>query len=96
MPGSVIFLNGASSSGKSTIARAAQALLPQPFWHYSIDHLLQARVLPRERIDSAEFRWSDLRPNFFEGFHRTIPARRQPGMISSWSTSLRRGSGWTG
>jgi len=31
-------------------------------------------VLPRERIDSAEFRWSDLRPNFFEGFHRTIPA----------------------
>ena len=74
MPGSVIFLNGASSSGKSTIARAAQALLPQPFWHYSIDHLLQARVLPRERIDNAEFRWSDLRPNFFEGFHRTIPA----------------------
>jgi chloramphenicol 3-O phosphotransferase len=35
----VIFLHGASSSGKSTLARALQARLEAPFWHYSIDHL---------------------------------------------------------
>ena len=74
MPGSVIFVNGASSSGKSTLARAAQALLPAAFWHYSIDHLLQAKVLPRSRIDSGEFPWPGLRDSFFEGFHRSIPA----------------------
>jgi len=79
MPGSVIMLNGASSSGKSTIARAAQRLLPTAFWHYSIDHLLQAGILPRTRIDSGDFLWTDLRPGFFEGFHRSIPALVEAG-----------------
>lgn len=79
MPGSVIILNGASSSGKSTIARAAQTLLPTAFWHYSIDHLLQAGILPQPRIDSGEFSWTELRPGFFEGFHRSIPALVEAG-----------------
>mgnify|MGYP001171536321 CR=1 FL=1 len=79
MSGSVILLNGASSSGKSTIAHAAQSVLSKPFWHYSIDHLLEARVLPQVRIDSGEFPWSGLRPSFFEGFHRSIPALAQAG-----------------
>jgi len=79
MAGSVIFLNGASSSGKSTIAHATQSLLPVPFWHYSIDHLLHARVLPKDRIDSGEFPWAQLRPSFFHGFHRSIPALAEGG-----------------
>lgn len=75
MPGKIILLNGASSSGKSTLARALQAALPEPFWHFSIDHLLfAANVLPQQRIDSGEFPWRQLRPAFFEGFHRSIPA----------------------
>lgn len=74
MAGSVILLNGASSSGKSTLARATQAALPVPFWHYSIDHLIRAEVLPKCRIDSGEFPWSDLRQSFFEGFHNSVPA----------------------
>jgi chloramphenicol 3-O phosphotransferase len=74
MPGTIILLNGASSAGKSTLARALQATLPLPFWHYSIDHLLLAGVLPRHRIDAAEFPWSHLRASVFEGFHRSIPA----------------------
>ena len=72
-PGRIIFLNGASSSGKSTLARSLQAALPEPFWHFSIDHLNAAKVLPAARITSGEFAWQGLRPAFFDGFHRCLP-----------------------
>ena len=55
----VIFLYGASSSGKSTIAKALQKRIENPFWHISIDHLRDAGVLPTERFKSGEFLWSD-------------------------------------
>ncbi len=74
MPGKIILLNGASSSGKSTLARGLQAQLDAPFWHISIDHLRAARVLPDSRIESGEFSWRELRPSFFDGFHRCLPA----------------------
>lgn len=79
MPGKIILLNGASSSGKSTLALALRQQLPVPFWHYSIDHLCSAGVLPQARIDSGEFTWKHLREQFFEGFHRSIPAFAEPG-----------------
>ena len=79
MPGKIIFLNGASSAGKSTLARALQAVLPEPFWHISIDHLITANILPQERIQTGEFPWRDLRPAFFEGFHRCLPALAEAG-----------------
>jgi len=79
MAGVIILLNGASSSGKSSLATAVQVLAPLPFWHYSIDHLEVAGVLPRERIDRGDFAWSDLRQAFFEGFHRSIPAFAEAG-----------------
>jgi chloramphenicol 3-O phosphotransferase len=72
--GKIILVNGASSSGKSMLCRALQARLDESFWHYSIDHLREAGVLPWERIWSGEFAWPDLRPAFFEGFHRSLPA----------------------
>lgn len=78
-PGRIILLNGASSAGKSTLAAALQARLEEPFWHYSIDHLRAARVLPWARIDSGEFAWSGLRDRFFAGFHATIPALAAAG-----------------
>ncbi len=78
-PGKIILLNGASSSGKSSLARILQATLPGPFWHFSIDHLIAASVLPQQRIDSGEFIWRDLRPHFFEGFHCCLPALAQGG-----------------
>jgi chloramphenicol 3-O phosphotransferase len=74
VPGKIILLNGASSAGKSTLARALQARLDEPFWHYSIDHLLAAQVLPQQRMDAGHFAWADMRPAFFEGFHRSLPA----------------------
>lgn len=72
--GKIILLNGASSSGKSTLAAALQNTLDEPFWHYSIDHLIAAKILPSARIKSGEFAWPSLRAQFFEGFHRTLPA----------------------
>jgi len=74
LTGKIILLNGASSSGKSTLAKGLQAALAEPFWHFSIDHLAAAKVLPRERIDSGEFPWGEMRLRFFDGFHRCLPA----------------------
>jgi chloramphenicol 3-O phosphotransferase len=79
VPGKVILLNGASSSGKSTLARGLQAKLEIPFWHISIDHLRAAHVLPKSRIESGEFPWKELRPSFFDGFHRCLPALSEGG-----------------
>lgn len=73
MPGAIILINGASSAGKSTLSRALQARLERPFWHYSIDHF-RGDVLPWKRIQSREFEWAALRPAFFDGFHRCLPA----------------------
>lgn len=79
MTGKIILLNGASSAGKSTLARGLQAALAEPFWHYSIDHLLAAKILPHERVANGDFTWRDLRPQFFDGFHRSLPALAQAG-----------------
>lgn len=79
MPASIIFLHGASSSGKSTIARALQDRIDLPFWHISIDHLRDAGVLPSRRIDSGEFAWRGLRAGFFAGFHRSLAAYASAG-----------------
>ncbi len=72
--GKIILVNGASSSGKSTLCSALQAKLELPFWHYSIDHILAAKMLPDARIKSTEFLWANIRSQFFAGFHQTLPA----------------------
>ena len=77
--GKIILLNGASSSGKSTLCAAVQSRLAEPFWHWSIDHLVAAQTLPDTRIKSGEFPWPDLRPTFFDGFHNTLPALAAAG-----------------
>ena len=77
--GRIILLHGASSSGKSSIARALQARLPSPFWHISIDHLRDAGVLPLERVRRGEFAWAEMREAFFLGFERSLVAYAETG-----------------
>lgn len=72
--GRIILLNGASSSGKSTLARTVQATIESPFWHISIDHLRDSGVLPSDRIASGEFDWREMRGAFFSGFERSLLA----------------------
>jgi len=79
MAAQIVFLHGASSSGKSTIARRLQQRIERPFWHISIDHLRDAGVLPRDRFNSGEFDWKEARPAFFDGFHRSLGAYADAG-----------------
>jgi chloramphenicol 3-O phosphotransferase len=37
-PGTVVLLSGPTCSGKTTLARALQALLPRPYLHVGLDH----------------------------------------------------------
>jgi hypothetical protein len=90
-------INGASSSGKSTLARALQAQLDEPFWHLSIDHLRESGVLPLDRVRAGDFAWKSMRPAFFQGFHNALPAIAAAGNClivdrivetRAWMTSL--------
>jgi chloramphenicol 3-O phosphotransferase len=75
----VIFLHGASSSGKSTVARALQAKIEEPFLHISIDHLRDAGVLPWQRFVSGEFDWKANRSSFFNGYHASLAGYANTG-----------------
>jgi hypothetical protein len=79
MSGKVILLNGASSSGKSTLAISMQAAAAEPFLHYSFDHLRGSGVLPLDRIRQGDFDWSLMRESFFDGFHRSVREFAQAG-----------------
>ena len=75
--GAVIVLYGASSSGKSTLAHRMHTLLDLPFLLLSSDQLIEAGMVPPRRDPTGPFAWvSQMRPRFFDGFHRCIPARR--------------------
>jgi chloramphenicol 3-O phosphotransferase len=78
--GRIIVLNGASSSGKSTLAKAMQEALPEPFLHMSSDHLVASGMLPLRRDADGPFAWwQQMRPRFFDGFHRCLPALAAAG-----------------
>lgn len=76
---SLIFLHGASSSGKSTLARALQDRIELPLWHISIGHLRDAGVLPLARVKAGAFNWKLMRKPFFDGFHASLAAYAQAG-----------------
>jgi chloramphenicol 3-O phosphotransferase len=78
-PGKIILINGASSAGKSTLARSLQQKLHEPFLHLSFDHLREANALPMARIRNGEFEWALMRPAVFDGFHRCLPAFAKAG-----------------
>jgi chloramphenicol 3-O phosphotransferase len=78
--GRVILLNGASSSGKTTLARALQAAMPEPFLYVSSDLFVDGGMLPRRADDGGPFDWwHEVRPRFFAGFHACLPALARAG-----------------
>src|SRR5262245_28312034 len=78
-PGKIILLNGASSAGKSTLARSLQQQLPEPFMHWSFDHLRESNALPMARIRNGELDWARIRPAVFDGFHGSLAAFAKAG-----------------
>lgn len=77
--GSIILINGPSSSGKTTLALAAQNRLATPFLRFSFDLFLDSQALPLEPIRQGKFAWDAIRPAVFTGLHRCVPALARAG-----------------
>jgi chloramphenicol 3-O phosphotransferase len=74
-PGKIILLNGPSSAGKSTLCRAIQAQIDEPFLQFSLDFFFfKSEILPREQLKNGAFSWAEMRPRVFEGFFNCLPA----------------------
>jgi len=76
--GQIIFLNGASSSGKSSIAKALQAMIDEPCIHWCIDDYLgafQSDLWERQEMVKPEW------PNIVRGFHAAGAAIARTGNL---------------
>jgi chloramphenicol 3-O phosphotransferase len=76
--GQIIFLNGASSSGKSSIAKALQAMIDEPCIHWCIDDYLgafQSDLWEKQGI--VKPRW----PKIIRGFHAAGAAIARAGNL---------------
>lgn len=77
--GKIILINGPSSSGKTTLALAAQKQFDVPFLRFSFDLFLDNQVLPMDQIRSGTFSWDTMRPSVFQGIHQCLPALANAG-----------------
>lgn len=79
--GHIIFLNGTSSSGKTTLAKALQEKLSDPYMYISIDdffHMYPDRFLsPTDRKGVQVLK--KLVPAVLSGLHRSVAALAQSG-----------------
>ena len=73
--GRIILLNGTSSSGKTTLARALRLRLEPQFHYYASDQLADQDFRPLD----PETRFA-CRPVFFKGFQRSIAAFAREGV----------------
>ncbi|MEU5400272.1 AAA family ATPase [Streptomyces sp. NPDC005963] len=74
-PGLVIFLNGTSSSGKSSIARALAAQLDDPCFHLPVDAFHAMRSQPELAPD----RLPDVLRRTWLGYHRAVAGMAAAG-----------------
>ncbi|MEV7788324.1 AAA family ATPase [Streptomyces sp. NPDC088106] len=75
MPGRIIFLNGTSSSGKSSIARELLCVLDEPYFHLPVDsfHAMRSRrEIPAEDLPEVLHRT-------WRGFHRAVAGMAAAG-----------------
>lgn len=92
--GRIIILNGASSSGKTTLARALRLRLEPQFHFYASDQLVDKGFRPLDKDIGYQ-----CREMFFRGFHHSIPAFAGVGLDllvehiveeQSWADELHR------
>jgi chloramphenicol 3-O phosphotransferase len=80
IPGKIILLNGVSSAGKSTLCRAVQAEIDEPFLQFSLDFLMfDTGVLPKRRNPSGPFSWASMKPKLFQGYFGCLTALARAG-----------------
>jgi chloramphenicol 3-O phosphotransferase len=79
--GHIIFLNGTSSSGKTTLANALQEKLSQPYMYISIDNFF--RLYPHRFLNPTDRKGvqvlKQLVPAVLSGLHKTVAALAQCG-----------------
>lgn len=75
--GRVIYLNGASSSGKTSLARALQHTLPEPYYHLSVDTF--AGMLVRRNEPGDAWDGDVIGPRFNQGFVGCVAAMARAG-----------------
>jgi chloramphenicol 3-O phosphotransferase len=84
-PGTIVVLNGASSSGKTSILRALQELMPEPYLDAGIDKfiwMLPKRFLDRPLWDEVlglNLRAGPVGHLLFSGMHHAIAALPRAG-----------------
>jgi chloramphenicol 3-O phosphotransferase len=76
--GTILFLNGTSSSGKSSIAKTLQTMIEQPCFHLCIDDYLQA--LQKDLWDRQEVVQREWR-HIIGGFHAAAAAIARAGNL---------------
>jgi chloramphenicol 3-O phosphotransferase len=77
VPAPVLFLNGTSSSGKTTLANSLQARLPQPWMVVSLDVYLN-QLHDDVLIDNRKM--CELIPSLLDGFNGSIAAVSRAGV----------------
>jgi chloramphenicol 3-O phosphotransferase len=87
----VIYLNGTSSAGKSSIARALQGMLDDLYLHVSLDVFMQMVpphgwdreggmvIAPLKEGEGLQFEFGPLCQTLFSGFHRSLTALASAG-----------------
>jgi chloramphenicol 3-O phosphotransferase len=84
--GTILLLNGASSSGKTTLLEALQATLDEPFLNAGIDKfiwMLPERYLDRPLWDDVLGRATnagEMGQRLFSGIHRVIATLSRAGL----------------
>lgn len=77
-PGQIIFLNGVSSSGKSSIAERLLEVLDTPYFHLSVDAINGMRARQRTReLSPAEL--DQVLRQTRAGFHRAVAGMARAG-----------------
>ncbi|MGC1193288.1 MAG: AAA family ATPase [Candidatus Dormiibacterota bacterium] len=66
--GQIIFLNGTTSSGKTSLAKALLPILPEPFFYLSVDSFNSMR--DQRYMDAEEL--SEVLERTVRGFHRAV------------------------
>jgi len=76
--GQIIFLNGTSSSGKTSIAEALLPLLAPPYFHLSVDAINSMRAKePTQRLSRSEL--DRVLKQTRAGFHRAVVGMAEAG-----------------